>query len=122
MKTYQVNMLKKYISREFEGNVVPVDDTDGATVAVAGVIHQVVKPKMGEVPGPEGDRQEGTQDAKSGELPEDLRRLLREVFQKYPDIFKDVPGHLRMCLETHRDWYRYLHCFNGLICILYIVN
>ena len=35
---------------------------------------------------------EGTQDAKSGELPEDLLRLLREVFRKYPDIFKDVPG------------------------------
>ena len=91
-KTYHINMLKKYISREPEGNVVPVDDTDGATIAVAGVIHQGVNQKMGEVPGPESGRQEGTQDAKSGELPEDLRRLLREVFRKYPDIFKDVPG------------------------------
>ena len=91
-KTYHVNMLKKYISREPEGNMVPVDDTDGATVAVAGVIHQGVNQKMGEVPGPESGRQEGTQDAKSGELPEDLLRLLREVFRKYPDIFKDVPG------------------------------
>ena len=36
-KTYHVNMLKKYISRAPEGNVVPVDDTDGATVVVAGV-------------------------------------------------------------------------------------
>ena len=35
MKTYHVNMLKKYISREPEGNVVPVDDAGGATVAVA---------------------------------------------------------------------------------------
>ena len=91
-KTYHVNMLKKYISREPEGNVVPVDDTDGATVAVAGVIHQDVKPKMGEVPGPERGRQEGTQDAKSGELPEDLRRLLREVIRRYPDVLRDVPG------------------------------
>ena len=91
-KTYHVNMLKKYISREPEGNVVPVDDTDGATVAVAGVIHQDVKPKMGEVPGPESGRQEGTQDAKSGELPEDLRRLLREVIWRYPDVLRDVPG------------------------------
>ena len=91
-KTYHINMLKKYISREPEENVVPVDDTDGATVAVAGVIHQGVNQKMGEVPGPESGRQEGTQDAKSGELPEDLLRLLREVFRKYPDIFKDVPG------------------------------
>ena len=39
-KIYHVNMLKKYISREPEGNVVPVDDTDDATVAVDGVIHQ----------------------------------------------------------------------------------
>ena len=92
MKTYHVNMLKKYISREPEGNVVPVDDTDGSTVAVAGVIHQDVDPKMGDVPGPEGGRQEGTQDAKSGELPEDLRRLLREVIRRYPDVLRDVPG------------------------------
>ena len=48
-KTYHVNMLKKYISREPEGNVVPVGDTDGATVAVAGVIHQDVDPELGEV-------------------------------------------------------------------------
>ena len=92
MKTYHVNMLKKYISREPEGNVVPVHDIDGATVAVAGVIHQGVNQKREEVPDPEGGRQEGTQNAKSGELPEDLQRLLRDVFRKYPDIFKDVPG------------------------------
>ena len=37
-KTYYVNMLKKYISREpdVEGNAVPIDDTDGTTVAVDG--------------------------------------------------------------------------------------
>ena len=56
-KTYHVNMLKKYISREPEGNVVTVDDTDGATVAVAGVIHQDVDPELGEVPDLEGYRQ-----------------------------------------------------------------
>ena len=55
-KTYHVNMLKKYISREPEGNVVPVDDTDGATVAVAGVIHQDVDPELGKVPDLEGYR------------------------------------------------------------------
>ena len=55
-KTYHVNMLKKYISREPEGNVVPVDDTDGVTVAVAGVIHQDVDPELGEVPDLEGYR------------------------------------------------------------------
>ena len=42
----------KYISREpdIDGNVVPVDNTDGATVAVVGVIHQDVDPELGEVP------------------------------------------------------------------------
>ena len=86
-------MLKKYISREPEGNVVPVDDTYSATVAVAGVIHEDLNPKMGEVPGPEGGRQEGTQDAKSGgESLEDLRRLPREVIRRYPDVLRDVPG------------------------------
>ena len=37
-------MLKKHITREPEGNVVPADSTVGATVAVAGVIHQDVDP------------------------------------------------------------------------------
>ena len=89
--TYHVNMLKKYISREPEGNTVPVDDTDGTIVAVASVIHRYVNPKIGEVPVPEGGCQEGTQDAKSGgELPEDL----------HPEMFNDVPG-----LESHNNWY-----------------
>ena len=47
-KTYHINMLKKYISRELEGNVVPADDTDGTTIAVACVIHQDVDPELGE--------------------------------------------------------------------------
>ena len=59
-KIYHVTMLKKYISREPEGNVVPVDNADDATIAVAGVIHQDVNPKMEEVLGPEGGCQEGT--------------------------------------------------------------
>ena len=51
-KTYHVNMLQKYISREpdVDGNVVPADSTDGATIAVASVIHQDVNPGLGEVP------------------------------------------------------------------------
>ena len=67
-KTYHVNMLKKYISREPEGNVVPVGVTDGATVAVAGVIHQDVNPELGEVPDLEGYCQrEGVRDVKLGD-------------------------------------------------------
>ena len=72
-KTYHVKMLKKYISREPEGNVVPVDDTDGATIAVACVIHQDVDPELGVVPDLESYRQrEGVRDVKLGdELPRD---------------------------------------------------
>ena len=93
-KTYHVNMLKKYISREPEGNVVPVDSTDGATVAVAGVIHQDVDPELGEVPDLEGYRQrEGVRDVKLGdELPEDQRRVLKDLVRRYPDVFTDMPG------------------------------
>ena len=32
----------------------PVEDADGATVAVAGVIHQDIDPELGEVPDLEG--------------------------------------------------------------------
>ena len=68
-KTYHVNMLKKYISREpdVEGNVVPADSRDGATVAVAGVIHQDVDSELGEGPELEGYCQrEGVRDMKLG--------------------------------------------------------
>ena len=49
-------MLKKYISREpdIDGDLVPVDSTGGATVAVAGVIQQDMDPELGEVPDLEG--------------------------------------------------------------------
>ena len=87
-------MLKKYISREPEGNVVPVDATDGATVAVAGVIHQDIDPELGEVPDMEGYCQrEGVRDVKLGdELPEDQRRVLKDLVRRYPDVFTDMPG------------------------------
>ena len=82
-KTYHVNMFKKYISREpdAEGNVVPVDSKDGTTVAVAGVIHPDVDPELGEVLDLEGYHQrEGVRDVKLGEeLPEDQRRLLKDL-------------------------------------------
>ena len=93
-KTYHINMLKKYISREPEGSVVPVDDTDGATIAVASVIHQDVDQELGEVPDLEGYRQrEGVRDVKLGdELPEDQRRVLKDLVRRYPDVFTDMPG------------------------------
>ena len=86
-------MLKKYISREPEGNVVPVDATDGPTIAVAGVIHQDVNPDLEEVPDLEGYRQrEGVRDVKLGdELPEDQRRVLKDLVRRYPDVFTNMP-------------------------------
>ena len=39
-KTYHVNMLKKYIAREPEVDVVPTSNKDDATMGVAGVIYQ----------------------------------------------------------------------------------
>ena len=94
-KTYHVNMLKKYNSREpdAEGNVVPADDTDGVNVAVACVIHQDVDPELEEVPDLEGYCQrEGVCDVKLGEeLPEDQRRLPKNLVQKYPFVFTNMP-------------------------------
>ena len=51
-------MLKKYISREpdVEVDVVPTNSGDGATVAVASVIHQDLDPELGEAPDLEGYR------------------------------------------------------------------
>ena len=50
-KTYQVNMLKKYIAREPEVDVVHASNKDDATTAVAGVIYQDTDPELSEVPG-----------------------------------------------------------------------
>ena len=74
--------------------MVTVDSTDGATIAVAGVIHQDVDPELGEVPDLEGYRQrEGVRDVKLGdELPEDQRRVLKDLVRRYPDVFTDMPG------------------------------
>ena len=74
--------------------MVTVDDTDGATIAVASVIHQDVDPELGEVPDLEGYRQrEGVRDVKLGdELPEDQRRVLKDLVRRYPDVFTDMPG------------------------------
>ena len=93
-KTYHVNMLKKNISREPEGNMVPVDTTDGATIAVARVIHQDFDPELGEVPDLEGySQREGVCDVKLGdELPKDQRRVLKDLVRRYPDVFTDMPG------------------------------
>ena len=89
-------MLKKYISREpdINGNVAPVDNTDGATISVASVMHQDVDPELGEVPDLEGYRQrEGVRDSKlHEELSEDQQCVLKDLVWRYPDVFTDMPG------------------------------
>ena len=73
--------------------MVPVDATDGATIAVASVIHQDIDLELGEVPDLEGYHQiEGVFDVKLGdELPEDQQRVRR-----YPHVFTDMPGETDM--------------------------
>ena len=89
--------------------MVPVDDTDGTTIAVAGVIHQDFDPELGEVSDLEGYRQrEGVRDVKFGdELPEDQRHVLKDLVRRYPDVFTDMPGetdviqhHIRLTDDT----------------------
>ena len=80
--------VKKYMSREpdVDGNMVTVDSTDNASIAVAGVIHQDVHPELGQVPDLEGySQREGVSDVKLGEeLPKDQRRVLKDLVRKYP--------------------------------------
>ena len=45
-----MNVLKKYIAREPEVDVVHTGYKDNATIAVAGVVHQDTDPELGEVP------------------------------------------------------------------------
>ena len=56
-KTYHVNMLKKYIARESEVDVVRTSNKYDATIAVAGVIYQDTDPELGEAPDLEGCHQ-----------------------------------------------------------------
>ena len=74
--------------------MVPADATDGATVAVASVIHQDVDPELGEVPDLEDYRQrERVCDVKMGdELSKDQRCVLKDLVRRYPDVFTDMSG------------------------------
>ena len=45
-----MNMLKKYIARKPEVDVVHTSNKDDVTIAVAGVIYQDTDPELGEVP------------------------------------------------------------------------
>ena len=57
---YHVNILKKYISREPEVDVVHTSNKNDATLVVAGLIYEDTDPKLGEVTDLEGfDQKEG---------------------------------------------------------------
>ena len=55
--TYHMNMLKKYIVREPEVDVVHTSNKDDATIVLAGMIYQDTDPEVGEVPDLEGYHQ-----------------------------------------------------------------
>ena len=80
-KMYHLNMLKKYIAREPEVDVVHTSNKDDATIAVAGVIYQDTDPELGGVPDLEGyNQKEGVQDVKLGEdLSEGQRHMLKDL-------------------------------------------
>ena len=74
-KIYHMNMLKKYIAREPEVDVVHTSNKNDATISVARVIYQDTDPELGEVSDLEGCHQkEGVCDVKLGDdLSEDQR-------------------------------------------------
>ena len=86
-------MLKKYIAREPEMDVIHTSNKDDVTIAVAGVIYQYTDLEMGEVPDLEGYHQkEGVRDVTLGEdLSEDQHRMLKDLTRRYPDVFKICP-------------------------------
>ena len=82
-KRYHVNVLKKYNAREPEVDVVRPSNKDDTTIAVAGVVHQDTDPELGEVPDLEVKLGEG--------LSEDQQCILKDLIQRHPDVFKDMP-------------------------------
>ena len=87
-------MLKKYIAREPEVDVVHTSNKDDATTAVAGVIYQDIDPELGEVPDLEGYHQkEGVHVVKLGDdLSEDQRCTPEDLIWRHPTVFTDMPG------------------------------
>ena len=93
-KMYHMNMLKNYIAREPEADVVHTSNKGDVTIAVAGVIYQDIDPELGKVPDLEGYHHKvGVRDVKLGEdLSEDQRHMLKDLTRRYPDVFTDMPG------------------------------
>ena len=93
--TFHVNMLRKYVvsGPDVDMNNVTHQKEHGATVELAGVIHQDVDLEWGEVPDLEGYFQrEGVHDVKlSEELPKDQFLVLKDLVRRYPDVFTNMP-------------------------------
>ena len=72
--------------------MVHTSNKDDAIIAVAGVIHQDTDPKMRKVPDREGyHHKKEVQDVKLGEdLSEDQKCRLKDLIQRYPDVFADM--------------------------------
>ena len=93
-KTYHMNMLKKYIAIKSKVDVVHTSNKNDATITKAGVICQDTDPELVEVPDLECYHQkEGVRDVKLGEdLSKDQLHMLKDLIQRYPDVFTDMPG------------------------------
>ena len=85
-KTYHVNMLKKYIAREPEVDVVHTSNKDDVSIAVVKVIYQDTDPELGEVPDLQGYHQiDGVLDVKLGEeLSENQEHYVEGLDPKVP--------------------------------------
>ena len=101
-KTYHVNMLKKYIVRYLEVDVVHTSNKDDVTTAVAGLICQDTDPETGEVP-EVYHQKEGARDVKLAEdLSEDQHRMLKDLTRRYPDVFTDMPRETNVIQQADR--------------------
>ena len=81
-KMYHVNVLKKYIAKEPEVNVVHTSNKDDTTI-LARVVHQDTDSELEKVPDLE---------VKLGEdLFEDQQCILKELIWRHPDVFTDMP-------------------------------
>ena len=89
-KTCHVNMLKQYIARGPEVDVVHTSDKADVTIAVAGLICQDTDPEPEEAP--EGYHQkQGVQDVKLGDnLSEDQLCMQKDLIRRHPDVFTDM--------------------------------
>ena len=74
-----MNVLKKYIAREPEVDVVHTSNKDDATI----LVHQDTDPELVEVP--------DLQVKLGADLSEDQQCILKDLIRRHPDVFTDMP-------------------------------